>query len=598
MSSRASTPARRRPPSSAGKAPAAASAPAARAWRLAAAAAFAVGVLAYANTLGHGFVWDDPIWLDQKLRFYRSPLDAFFEPEFMPMRQVYRPLSQLTYWIDLSLWGRNAFGFHLTSVLMHALNGALLVRLGRALGFRSAAALAAAVLFLVHPIQPESVAWITNRVDILATIFVLLTLLGSWRSVSATTLALVAAASFAAAASKETGCVVPALVAAAVAWVRPRHSGESLRTVALLPLASLAGIVPYFLLRPEVAGIGVPLDSLGRETLGRLVGSFGYQVSRLLAPIGFAPYVAHVPENAATLAAAAFGAVAAGFGVLAPDAGGRRRFALAWLLVAAALPVLAAIADFTSVPVAEHRLYLAVGGLALLAGTGLERWRPATTTTYGALAVAAALAVVAAVTIRRNEYWRDELTLWRAVVAGTSDEPAPYMNLGLALAAAGRSAEAEAAYRRALALAPSDLTRQRTCIDLGLVLVERGELAEAEELFTAANRIGGHAVAYRGLALVARRRGQAAQRRGDIATAESEQQRGLAAVQRALAINPRYPQGYATLAGILYDAGRYRDALRNYQQAAAIAGDDAVGREAAANARQLGDWLATHPEAP
>lgn len=105
-----------------------------RTWWLVAATAFAIGFLAYANTLGHGFVWDDTIWLDQKLRFYRGPADAFFEPELMPMRQVYRPLTQLIYWIDQSLWWRTPFGFHLTSVLLHALNGALLVLLARRLG--------------------------------------------------------------------------------------------------------------------------------------------------------------------------------------------------------------------------------------------------------------------------------------------------------------------------------------------------------------------------------------------------------------------------------------------------------------------------------
>ena len=173
----------------------------------------------------------------------------------------------------------------------------------------------------------------------------------------------------------------------------------------------------------------------------------------------------------------------------------------------------------------------------------------------------------------------------------------PYMNLGLALADAGRPADAEAAYRRALTLAPKEITRQRTNINLGMLLVERGDSDEAERLFTEANAIGGHAIAYRGLGLVARKRAQTALRGGDTATATTELNRAHAALTKAIAINPRYSQGHFTLGGVLYDAGQYRAALAEYQQAAALAGDTSVGRQAAAAAQQLSDWLAQHPEA-
>lgn len=581
----------------------------ARTWWIVSAAASAVGILAYADTLGHGFVWDDTIWLDQKIRFYRGPLDAFFEPAFMPMRQVYRPLSQLTYWLDLTLWRGSPFGFHLTSVLLHALNGALLVRLGRALGLAPGPTLAAAVLFLVHPIQPESVAWITNRVDVLMTTFVLTAHLATMRAVSPWSLVLVALASFAAAAAKETGCVTPLLVAAAVVWaprcdrrrevppVGPARALTDERRRWLLPLASLLGVLPYFWLRPAVAATGIPLDAIGFAALARLVGSFGYQVSRLVAPIGFAPYYATVPLDAVTLSFAVLGAGAAAAALLVPDADGRRRFATAWVLIATALPVVVVLAHFTATPVAEHRLYLAVVGLGLLAALGIERCG-LTATRAGRIAATGALVALGVVTVQRNTYWRDELTLWSAVVARVDAEPLPHMNYGLALVAAGRTAEAETEYRRALELDPPAVTRQRTSIDLGLLLVERGDLAEAEALFTRANQIGEHAIAYRGLGMVARRRGQAALRAGDLAAAERELTRALELLSRALAINPRYSQAYLTLAGVQYDAGRYRAALESYRRAAALSGDTATAREATRNAESLAQWLAAHPDMP
>jgi len=63
--------------------------------------AFAAGILAYATTLGHGFVWDDLIWLEQRLRFYPSILNAFVDPPGVPgFPGVYRPLTVASFWID------------------------------------------------------------------------------------------------------------------------------------------------------------------------------------------------------------------------------------------------------------------------------------------------------------------------------------------------------------------------------------------------------------------------------------------------------------------------------------------------------------------
>lgn len=559
-------------------------------WLWASLGVFAFGVLVFANTLGHGFVWDDSIWLEQKIRFYRGPADAFFEPTYMPMRQVYRPLSQLTYWIDQSLWWRNPFGFHLTSVLLHATNGVLVLALARTLGFALVPAVTATLLFVAHPIQPQSVAWITNRVDVLATLFVLLALLAALRPSTLASLAIVAFASFGAAASKETGCVVPLLVAATSLLRTPPLEGR--RPVLVAGISAL-GVLPYFALRPPEAGIGIPLASLDSTAIVKLAGSLGYQVERLTFPVGFWPYFAHVPTDGATIALALSGTMAAAVALAWPDPEGRRRFATAWIVVASALPVVVVLADFSSTPVAEHRLYLATVGVALLVATAVGA-RPTPSRTQ---AIAAAIVLlVTAVTTHRNRYWHDDLTLWTAVTERLDTEPLPYLNLGLALAEAGRPAEAEAAYRRGLTLGPNDVNRQRLSINLGLLVVEQGKLDEAASLFMTANGLGGHAIAYRGLALVALRRAQAAARAGDTTTASTELTRALANANQALAINPRYYQGHATLARILYDAGRYRDALASYQHAATLAGDSPGGRQAAAAVQELSTWLAAHPE--
>jgi Tfp pilus assembly protein PilF len=361
--------------------------------------------------------------------------------------------------------------------------------------------------------------------------------------------------------------------------------------------ASAIGVAPYFLLRPSEAGSGIPLSALGPATIPKLVGSFGYQVERLFAPVGFWPYLAHVPTDAITITLATVGGLAAVAGLVLPDRGrGLRRFSIIWILIATALPVVVVLADFSSTPVAEHRLYLAVVGLALLCATGFEAW--AAEGRLGTSIVIVALLAMAAVTVHRNRFWHDELSLWTAVTERVRTEPLPYLNLGLALADAGRKPDAEAAYRRALALDPNETTRQRLDINLGLLLVDRGALDEAQHAFDDAIAIGPHAIAYRGLGMIARKRAKIAAANGDQATAIAELTRSKADLDRALAINPRYYQARYTLAGVLYDAGQYRAALAEYQRVVDIAGDTDAGREAAQSAGQIGAWLAQHPEAP
>src|SRR6266404_3771115 len=170
---------------------------------------FLAGFAVYANTLGHRFVWDDLIVLDSRVRFYRSPLDAFIEPaDLRGFPGVFRPLTFSSFWLDQRLWWRTAFGFHLTSVLLHALNGVLVFGLARVLGCAALAAAGGALLFAVHPVHTEAVAWVSGRVDVLATTFALLAVVIALRQRSRGGVAAaitVGLCAFAAAASKEIG---------------------------------------------------------------------------------------------------------------------------------------------------------------------------------------------------------------------------------------------------------------------------------------------------------------------------------------------------------------------------------------------------------
>lgn len=573
----------------------------------------AAGALVYANTLGHGFVWDDLITLDQRIRFWRSPLDAFIEPADVPgFPGVYRPLTFASFWVDQLLWWRNPLGFHVVSVLLHAVNGVLVYALARGIGCRTNAAIAGALLFAVHPIHTEAVAWVTARVDVLATTFTLVAVLAFLRARRAGRLGLgsavaIGVASFAAAASKEPGAVVPALIALA-ATVPPRAGAAAVRgggavagadgarasdaiaaVVRAWPAiaASAAGIAVYLLLRAvNRGGEGSHLGALDAATLGRLGRAFGFYVERLVFPVGLRAYLPEVPGGVAVVLCAVGGALAAAAALRAP----RPRFAVLWIALTLAPSLLVTMADISVTAVAERYLYLPSVGIALAVAIALSARAPLPRVAWAA--VAAVLVLLAAATVVRNRVWHDEITLWTDVTEHEHAFALPYMNLGLALADAGRWDDAEPAYRTALAARASPTTTRDTYINLGHLQLRRGRYDDALAAFAQANAIAPHATAYYGIggAHVARARGALAA--GDGGTADEEFARAEAALNAALAINPRHFNSHYVLASVLYQRRDFAGALEHYRRVVELAPDTEAGKNSADNARQLAAWLA------
>ena len=142
--------------------------------RLTAAALVAVTFIAYSAALTTGFTADDFFILSRLkasnglqhgLSYFRA---GFFE--------YYRPLAFLTHALDWTVWGAEAFGFHLTNVLLHAGSTVLIWLIGRRLADDRTAAIGA-LLFGLHPASHEAVYWIAARFDLLATFFTLAALL-------------------------------------------------------------------------------------------------------------------------------------------------------------------------------------------------------------------------------------------------------------------------------------------------------------------------------------------------------------------------------------------------------------------------------------
>jgi len=457
--------------------------------RLAAAVILVASIAAYGPTLANGFVYDDVELLVENAQLQAAfagapgldgrPRGWFGEmlgQDFSRLGQVdapppnvrplgyFRPVIVLSYIADAWFWSSiaayppgeplrvwklewtrlNPVGFHLTNVLFHALNGLLVFLAVRTLTRRPRIALAAGLLFAVHPIHAESVCWIAGRTDVIATTFLLAALWAYLRSRRrrGTPRVLACAASLAlfvvAALTKESTLVLPAiLLALELILAHPRGLTRWRASLAALPFLAVAVI--YLVARGRL-GSGEPtgFDSFvdakslqpipvftlaatflkaGAWYLGKCLWSFPMN---LYADVGFL-------EAGEPAAWAPFLALHAALAILAAVLAIRRRapilafsvfaFYLSLGPVSSILPGtrLARFVEDQAFPVAERFLYVPSFFVVLALAVLFFRAR---TSRAGRGAAVAALALITAASvgigIRRSAVYRTGMSFFMA----------------------------------------------------------------------------------------------------------------------------------------------------------------------------------------
>ncbi|REJ96148.1 MAG: hypothetical protein DWQ34_04690 [Planctomycetota bacterium] len=125
--------------------------------------------IAYWPAFGAGFIWDDDGHL---INHVVLQPDGLYRSWFSTDSFAYYPLTWTTFWVEHELWGLNPFGYHVNNIILHSLSCGLLWLILRRLGIGGA--WWAAALFAVHPVNVESVAWVTQRKNTLCMFFVML----------------------------------------------------------------------------------------------------------------------------------------------------------------------------------------------------------------------------------------------------------------------------------------------------------------------------------------------------------------------------------------------------------------------------------------
>jgi len=461
---------------------------------------------AFWPVLRNGFVsWDDPsVLLDNPHLRDREILSWAFSTTFMGH---YQPLAWTTWSLAMASFGAWAPGFHGLSVLVHVANGFLVYMLMLQLtkstrldpGQRRAAALLAGLLFLVHPIQVEAVAWASAFPYVLSLLILLLSFMAYVNRRIALSIGLYAASLL----TRATALGYPILLL--VADVYPldrRRKGTRRLLIEKAPFAALAAVAAAAEWQARDVATLQDIGIAPRLTMA-LQAPFVY-VWRTVWPLRLSPLhplpIAPVTETVPLLVAAA------GIAALSALAWRvRREWPIAGAAWAGYLILLAPVAGLTPTGLqatADRYMYVPLVIVALVAAAAVaHRLTRNTAGTARAAAAVLVLATCGVLTARQVEYWQNSTALWsRAIALDPRNDVAAY-NLAVAYENAGRNAEAIEWYERTLALVPDhDLARR----NLGVLQASLAE-RNADRLIAAGRAEEASAEYARALALDSKR---------------------------------------------------------------------------------------------
>lgn len=487
-----------------------------RGWNLACCLAIILaGIGVYANHLFNPLQFDSVIHIAENPDFQEPA--RMLSGEFV-WRQ-YFSRGGLFWTLGLNAWlhGLEPFGFHLVNLGLHLINALLVFfvtveaclyfQIGWTLSRIRAAALFTGLLFLVHPIQTESVVYIISRSELLAGTFYLTAFLvfqrflarrrppGTGPGRAATALAILAGVGIGYSV-KPTVATLPVMLALYYVWgLEPGHPvREWLRRHAWRLLGAVmagAGWLawrlatdPFFL-----AGSAAAVEVIGRRTyfLTQPVVVVFYYLKLLLFPfnLNVDPDIPPVLSPADPRLWAALAILILGLTGLAR----RRRiylFLALWFLV-----VLSPSSSFVTLLdlAAEHRVYLASYGMILLGVLAvfhladrvkIRGW-PRAAAGWAAAGVLILLTLGAAgLTIQRNAVWATELGLWHDAEKKSPRKIRPLINLGRAYGLAGDAPRAISYYERSIQLNPNFFQAN---YNLAVLYLEQGRTEEALSLF-------------------------------------------------------------------------------------------------------------------
>ncbi len=469
----------------------------------------------------------------------------------------WHPLTWLSHMLDCQFYGLAPGGHHLTNVLLHAATAILLfLVLWRMTGDLWPSAFVAAV-FAIHPLRVESVAWVSERKDVLSGLFFMLTL-GAYvgyvrRPFSPLRYLAVVALLALGLMAKPMLVTLPFVLLLLDYWPLRRLIPPWRLVVEKLPLLALsaASCVATPLAQSEAVE-RLEILPLGSRMANAVV-SYAAYLGQLFYPAGLAAFYPH-PENGLPLWQVA-GAVLLLAGITAGVAACWRRcpsLPVGWFWYVGMLVPVIGLVQVGEQSMADRYTYLPQIGLAIALAWGAKQvlgaWPPRALVCGVGFAVI--LGVLMGCASQQACYWRNSETLWRRDLDCTSHNALAHYNLGLALADGGRVDEAIVQFKKALAIKPDYVAAMN---NLGVALCDQGRVVEAIAQYRNALSIRpDYAMAHVNL--------------GIAYTKQKSFVAAMAEYNSALEFQPDYPEARYNLGMLLYQCGRIPEAITQWAE--------------------------------
>jgi tetratricopeptide (TPR) repeat protein len=539
----------------------------------------AVTLAVFAPVWHYEFVsWDDPEYVYQNPNLSNGlSWGGVWWALTSGYKFYWHPLTWLSHMLDVQLYGLNAGPHHMTNLLIHVLNTLLLFTLLRRITGSLGRSAVVAGLFAVHPLRVESVAWVSERKDVLSTLFWMLTVWAYTGYAAKPRLSrhvLVLLLFVLGLMAKPMVVTLPFVLLLLDYWPlgrmrlgpgfgdrsRPGGTGDLRFTLPhlvkeKLPLIVLAAAVcvATFVIQRGVGAVG-GLDQFPLKLrLANAAVSYVAYIRDMLWPARLAALYRYPLSLPAWSVA---GSLVALLGVsIAVMRAGRRYpyLPVGWLWYLGTLTPVIGLFQAGSQSRADRFTYIPLIGLFLMVTWGasdlLSRRR------YGRVVLPAAAVIIigaCAITARAQVgYWRNSLALWKRVVDITSDDPIAQNELGLVLAHQGEADEAIAHLSEAVRLAPNFAQAHN---NLGVVLAKNGKSDEAVVRFSEAVRLEPSFVEAQnnlGIALI------------NVGRVDE----GVINLHRALRLDPSDAVAHNSLGLALGKQGRLNEAIAHFSEA-------------------------------
>jgi tetratricopeptide (TPR) repeat protein len=516
----------------------------------------------------------------------------------------WHPLTWLSLELDASLWhkpdGRpDPAGFHLTNVLVHAANAALVFLAFRALTGAFWRSAAVALLFAVHPLRVESVAWVSERKDVLSAFFGLLALwayAGYAAAPSRRRYLAVAGLFVLSLLCKPMLVTLPFLLLVLDWWPLGRLTRQDwLRCVTeklpLLALTVASSVVTFYAQRA-----GGAVSDFGKFPLwvrvGNAVVSYVAYLGKTFWPLRLSPFYDHPGED---LPVAEVAGAAALLVVLTLGAVALRRRApyllTGWLWYVGTLVPVIGLVQVGMQGMADRYTYLPQVGVLVALCWGVADVAGA----WGRSAVAAAAAGVAAVALAvltrtQVTVWDNPATLWRHALLVTDSSPRSLLVLGGVLEDEGKWEKAKECYRDVLERVrnPREPDAVQALANLGNLASFQGNQEEATRLLQQALELApGNALAHTNYGNVLFRQGKTEEaireheraiellpvlKGAHFGLGQAEEKlghddRAAECYRKAIALQPDFAEAHSGLGNILMRQGREQEGLDHLRSA-------------------------------